>query len=96
MSSFKTVNPTDPNRLKAGVTAVADKDKLPLLKQDSPLKRNLKIGALILSLLSGGVIAAGAAGVPLPAPLVTVAKVIGEIAKLATEPAPEQPAGPAE
>lgn len=70
---------------------MADKSKLPLLQADSPLKRNLKIGALILSLLSGGIIAAGAAGVPLPGPLVIVAKVISEIAKQATEPAPEQP-----
>ncbi len=91
MTSFKTRNPTDPNRLIAGVTSVADKDKLPLLKRDSALKRNLKIGALILSLLSGGIIAAGAAGVPLPAPLVTAAKVLAEIAKQATQDPDAQP-----
>lgn len=86
MSTFQSrrTNPSNPNRLNAGVTSVADKDKLPLLKRDSRLKRGLKIAALITSLLSGGIVAAGAAGVPLPTPLVTAAKVLIEVAKQAT------------
>lgn len=84
-------DPTNPNRLNEGKLSVANKDSIkPIARPDTKLRRGLKIGGLILSILAGGVVAAGAAGVPLPPVLVNAAKVILEIGKHAAQTDPAE------